>query len=80
MKSKGYYGIGVMNMKTSENYGTLYRTAQILNADFIFIIGARFKMQASDTMNSSKHIPLLDRKSTRLNSSHPRLSRMPSSA
>lgn len=60
MRKNGYYGIGILNPKTSENWGTLYRTAQILNADFIFIIGARFKVQASDTMNSSKHIPLFE--------------------
>jgi tRNA G18 (ribose-2'-O)-methylase SpoU len=62
MKKNGYYGIGVLNPKSSENWGTLYRTAQILDADFIFIIGARFKIQASDTMNSSKHIPLFEYK------------------
>lgn len=44
-------------MKTSMNYGTLFRTAQILGADFIFLIGARFKPQSSDTMKSWRHIP-----------------------
>ena len=43
MKDKGYFGIGCLNMKTAENYGTLFRTAQILGADFIFMIGSRFK-------------------------------------
>ncbi|MBP8688732.1 RNA methyltransferase [Patescibacteria group bacterium] len=57
MKDKGYFGIGCLNMKTSHNYGTLFRTAQILEADFIFLIGSRFKPQASDTMKSWKHIP-----------------------
>ncbi len=57
MKDKGYFGIGCLNMKNSINYGTLFRTAQIFNADFIFLIGQRFKGQASDTMKSWKHIP-----------------------
>lgn len=57
MKDKGYFGIGCMNMKNSLNYGTLFRTAQIFNADFIFLIGCRFKGQASDTMKSWKHVP-----------------------
>lgn len=57
MKDKGYFGIGCMNMKTSMNYGSLFRTAQILEADFLFLIGARFKIQASDTMKSWRHIP-----------------------
>ncbi len=60
MKKSGYYGIGALNMKTSQNYGTLFRTAQILNADFIFLIGCRFKKQATDTMKSWRHIPLFE--------------------
>lgn len=57
MRDKGFFGIGCLNMKNSINYGTLFRTAQIFNADFIFLIGHRFKHQASDTMKSWKHIP-----------------------
>ena len=58
MKNNGYYGIGAIGMKTAENYGTLFRTAQILRAAFIFLIGTRFKIQASDTMKSYRHVPL----------------------
>jgi tRNA G18 (ribose-2'-O)-methylase SpoU len=57
MKKSGYFGIGCLNMKTSMNYGTLFRTAQVFGADFIFLIGNRFKPQASDTMKSWRHIP-----------------------
>lgn len=57
MRDKGYFGIGCLGMKTHHNYGTLFRTAQIFEADFIFLIGARFKSQPSDTMKSWKHIP-----------------------
>ena len=60
MKKNGYFGIGCIGMKTSENYGTLFRTAQIMGADFIFLIGARFKRQSSDTMKSWKHVPLFE--------------------
>ena len=60
MKTNGYFGIGCINMKTHYNYGTLFRTAQILNADFIFLIGKRFQKQPSDTMKSWKHIPLFE--------------------
>lgn len=56
-KDKGYFGIGCLNMKTSMNYGTLFRTAQVFGADFIFLIGSRFKPQPSDTQHSWKHIP-----------------------
>lgn len=62
MKKKGYFGIGCMGMKTSDNFGTLFRTAQIMEADFIFLIGTRFKRQASDTMKSWRHMPLFEYK------------------
>ncbi len=57
MKSNGFYGIGILNAKHEINYGSLFRTAQIFNADFVFIIGERFKIQSSDTMKSWRHIP-----------------------
>ena len=60
MKKNGFFGIGCLNMKTSQNYGTLFRTAQVFNADFIFLIGTRFKKQASDTMKSWRHMPLFE--------------------
>ena len=58
MKDKGYFGIGCIGMKTSMNYGSLFRTAQVFNTDFIFLIASRFKMQSSDTMKSFRHMPL----------------------
>lgn len=57
MRRKGYFGIGCLNMKTSMNFGTLFRTAQVFGADFIFLIGCRFNQQSTDTMKSWKHIP-----------------------
>lgn len=62
MRDNGYFGIGCLNMKTSMNYGSLFRTAQIFGADFIFLIGSRFKPQATDTMKSFRHIPLFEYK------------------
>ena len=60
MKDKGYYGIGCINMKTEVNYGTLFRTAQILDADFVFLIGRKFKRTPSDTMCSYRHLPVFE--------------------
>jgi tRNA G18 (ribose-2'-O)-methylase SpoU len=60
MRNKGYFGIGCYAMKNVINYGTLFRTAQIFGADFIFVIGCRFKRQPSDTMKSWKHLPSYD--------------------
>lgn len=56
--SRGYFGIGIYHGKNEENIGTLWRSANILGADFIYTIGRRYKKQCTDTMNTPKHIPL----------------------
>lgn len=56
--TRGYFGIGIFNGKDEKNVGTLWRSAAILGADFIFTIGNRYHRQCSDTMNTPKHIPL----------------------
>ena len=53
-----YFGIGCYHMKYGINYGTLFRSAVLFGADFIFLIGKRFKKMASDTVKSYKKIPL----------------------
>jgi tRNA (guanosine-2'-O-)-methyltransferase len=55
---RGYFGIGILNGKTTANIGTLWRSANIFGASFIFVIGNRYKKQASDTMQTWRHIPL----------------------
>ena len=55
---RGFFGIGILNGKTKENIGTLWRSADLLGASFIFTIGRRYKHQASDTLKTSRHIPL----------------------
>ena len=55
---RGFFGIGILNTKTEQNIGTLWRSASIMGASFIFTIGKRYKKQASDTMHSWRHIPL----------------------
>lgn len=62
MAKIGYFGIGILNPKTEENIGTLWRSAFIMGASFIFTIGKRYKKQASDTTKSWKHIPLYNYK------------------
>lgn len=54
---RGYFGIGVENLKTKVNLGTLWRSAYCLGADFIFVIGKRYKKQSSDTVKAYRHIP-----------------------
>lgn len=55
---KGYFGIGIYHPKTEINVGTLWRSASILGASFIFTIGKRYKQQSSDTLTAYKSIPL----------------------
>jgi tRNA G18 (ribose-2'-O)-methylase SpoU len=54
---RGYFGIGIVGGKTPENVGTLWRSAGILGASFIFTAGARYPKQASDTIKAWKHTP-----------------------
>lgn len=55
---RGYFGIGVYHCKNSHNIGMLWRSANQLGAAFIFVIGKRYRRQASDTMKTYRHVPL----------------------
>jgi tRNA G18 (ribose-2'-O)-methylase SpoU len=60
-KERGYFGIGVINGKCEANIGTLWRSANIMGAQFIFTIGKRYpKKQCTDTMQTPRHIPLFE--------------------
>lgn len=51
---RGYFGI----TKDVFNVGSLWRSADLLGAAFIFTIGRRYRTQASDTMKSARRVPL----------------------
>lgn len=55
---RGYFGIGIENGKTEANLGTLWRSADIFGAAFIFTIGRRYRQQPSDTSKAFRGIPL----------------------
>ena len=57
-KTKGYFGIGIENAMQTQNIGTIWRSAQIMRADFIFIIGGNYKRMKTDTIAAHRHIPL----------------------
>ena len=59
-KGRGYFGIGIENLCTTKNIGTIWRSAQVMGADFIFIIGKRYQTMKTDTMKTWKHIPLFE--------------------
>ncbi len=58
--TRGYFGIGVQCMKSEVNYGTLFRTANLFGAKYIYLIGKRFTRQSSDTMRTERHLPLFE--------------------
>ena len=62
MRNNGYYGIGIEHGKTKFNYWTLFRTAQIFDAAFLFVIGAKYKPASPDTMKSYRHMPVFSYK------------------
>lgn len=57
-KMRGYFGIGIENGKTQANLGTLWRSANLYDAAFLFTINKRYDKQCSDTMASHRHVPL----------------------
>lgn len=57
---RGYFGIGVINLKQEVNYGTLFRSALCFGADFLFLIGKRFRKMSSDTVRGERHLPLFE--------------------
>lgn len=56
--TRGYFGIGIEHGKCEMNIGTLWRSADLMGAAFIFTVGRRYKRQASDTAHAWRRIPL----------------------
>lgn len=56
-KEERFFGIGVYQPTTEHNIGTLWRTAFILGAKFIFIVDGKYSGQASDTLKTWSKIP-----------------------
>lgn len=54
----GFFGIGILNNSDEINIGTLWRSAYILGASFIFTVDKKYKQQGSDVTKSWTRIPL----------------------
>jgi len=54
----GFFGIGIMHGKRQTNLGTLWRSAYIMGASFIFTIDHKYKHQCSDVQRAWTKIPL----------------------
>jgi tRNA G18 (ribose-2'-O)-methylase SpoU len=55
---RGYFAVGIYGNKTPANLGTLWRTASLYEAAFVFTVRKRYTRQCSDTPNTPKHKPL----------------------
>lgn len=57
-QQNGFFGIGILNNVDEINIGTLWRSAYIMGASFIFTVDKRYKKQSSDVTNAWQKIPL----------------------
>ncbi|WP_206171011.1 RNA methyltransferase [Phragmitibacter flavus] len=57
-EAEGFYGIGVHYAENETNIGTLWRSAYVLGAAFIFTIGRKYKKESSDVTKAWSKIPL----------------------
>jgi tRNA G18 (ribose-2'-O)-methylase SpoU len=55
---EGFFAIGVYKHKTEHNIGTLWRSAFVMGASYIFTVGKKYKKQTSDVMKTWSRIPL----------------------
>jgi len=46
------FGIGIYNSKYPVNLGTLWRSALLFGADFVFTVGEKYRRQSSDTIGA----------------------------
>ncbi len=54
----GFFGIGILNNSDEINIGTLWRSAYLLGASFIFTVNKKHKHQGSDITKTWTRIPL----------------------
>lgn len=54
----GFFGIGILNNTDEINIGTLWRSAYILGASFIYTVGKKYKLEGSDVTKAWTKIPL----------------------
>ena len=55
---RGFFAVGVYHPKTEANIGSLWRTAHLYGAAFVFTVGRRYRAQSSDTPKTPRHTPL----------------------
>lgn len=55
---RGFFAVGIYGNKTPANLGTLWRSASLFDAAFVYTVGKRYERQCSDTMKTPLHTPL----------------------
>ena len=58
LPAAGYFGIGIYQVKNSQNVGMLWRSAYQLGAAFLFTTGTSYKPQSDDVFKSWLRVPL----------------------
>jgi len=60
---RGFFAIGIERCKTGQNLGSLWRSAYLNNASFIFTVGRRYSLKKdvgiADTVKAWRSIPLM---------------------
>lgn len=56
---RGYAALGLFHPRTTVNVGSVLRAAWVYGAGMVVTSGNRYKPVSTDTMDSYKHIPLL---------------------
>jgi tRNA G18 (ribose-2'-O)-methylase SpoU len=56
--ARGYFAVGIYHPKVANNVGSLWRSASLFGASYVFTVGRRYTPQASDTAGTPRRIPL----------------------
>jgi tRNA G18 (ribose-2'-O)-methylase SpoU len=57
-EAEGFFGVGILNSEQENNIGTLWRSAYVLGASFVFTIDRKYRKQATDVTRAWTKIPL----------------------
>ena len=54
----GFFGVGILNSANDFNVGTLWRSAYVLGASFLFTVTRKYEPQSSDVTHAWTKVPL----------------------
>ena len=56
---RGFTSIALINPQKPVNFGGCLRSLGCFGGDLIYLVGARYQKQASDTLHTTRHIPTI---------------------